>query len=242
MQFIDSHAHLQDYKTKNTQQIISELRNNNFAKVLCVASQTDDFGKIAALTDQAPDLLIPAFGIHPWHIAKTSPDWPIILKNILLKYTNSLVGECGIDRCHTNNLTKQQEFFQIHLRLAKELNRPLNIHLVHAEDILAQMFSQLPPKFLLHSFSGSLPFLQQALRHGAYISLNPSLLRNAKSSDIIKNIPLERLLTESDSPYQTDYLVIPDFIDKLAELKQIEPTSLSAQIHHNLQEFIKTSN
>ncbi len=241
MQFTDSHIHLQDYKTKNAQQIIAELREYNFTKVICVSAQSDDFSYLATLAELAPELIIPAFGIHPWYIDKVPTDWPELIRHFLQQYPQGILGECGFDRLKGVDLVQQKAVFQTHIELAKEFNRPLNIHLVHAEDILASIFKQLPPKFLLHSFSGSISFLRQILHHGGYISINPLILRNPKSHDLIKAIPSDRLLVESDGPFQSDYSYLPDFIKQISQIKKIDSLSLSRQIQQNLQNFISSS-
>lgn len=242
MQFIDSHIHLQDYKTKNTQQIIAELQQCNFAKVICVSTKPDDFAKVASFADAAPKLIIPAFGIHPWYTNDAPSDWENSIWHFLRLYPQSIIGECGIDRLKGADIEQQKIVLQNHIKLADEFKRPLNIHLVHGEDILAQMFKYLPEKFLLHSFSGSIQFLQSALCHGAYISLNPSILRRSDAHDIIRAIPDDRILSESDAPFQKDFTEIPDFIKQISAVKNTSYQKTAEQIIKNFQEFIDYSN
>ncbi|MBR4106852.1 MAG: TatD family hydrolase [Alphaproteobacteria bacterium] len=241
MQFTDSHIHLQDYKTKNAQQIIADLRKHSYSRVICVSAKSEDFSSVANLVQLDSELIIPAFGIHPWYINEAPADWPELIRHFLQLYPQGILGECGFDRLKGANLAQQKAFFQTHITLAKEFNRPLNIHLVHAEDVFASIFKHLPPKFLLHSFSGSLSFLRQILHHGGYISVNPLLLRNPKFHDLIKAIPSDRLLVESDGPFQSDYTLIPDFIKQISQIKEIDILSLSSQIQQNLQNFISPS-
>ena len=76
MQFTDSHLHLQDYKAKDAQQIIADLRAAGFAKVVCASTSPADWEQTAAFAAAAPDLVVPAFGLHPWYIAAAPADWP----------------------------------------------------------------------------------------------------------------------------------------------------------------------
>jgi len=241
MQFTDSHNHLQDYKTKNTQQIITDLRHNNFFGIICVSSQIEDFSKVAEFYNKAPDIITPAFGIHPWHHNTAPSDWLTTTATYLKKYQHAIIGECGIDRIKGGNLARQIAFFRAHIQLSTELHRPLNIHLVHGEDIFAQFLKEIKENFMLHSFSGSLQFLQQVIRHGAYISVNQKLLAKPSAADIITNIPLSQILVESDAPYQSDYLDIPSLIAKLATVINISPEQLTSQIKQNFQKFTKKS-
>ncbi len=239
MQFTDSHIHLQDYKTKNTQQIISELRNNDFAKLICVSSQPADFAEVARLTTLASDLIIPAFGIHPWYLDKITDNWLEQLRTYLLKYPQSIIGECGIDRLKGNNLAKQTSIFREHIKLASKLHKPLNIHLIHSEDIFAGLIKEITTPYMIHSFYGSMNFLDLLLRNNAYISLNPKILLRPRANEIIRTVPLERLLTESDAPFQSDYCDIPDFIRQISVLKSIPEEEIIFHIQQNLQNFIK---
>ena len=63
MQFTDSHIHLQDYKEKNKQKIISDMKNLGFSKIICASSHPSDWSKIAQIALTNPDFVIPAFGV-----------------------------------------------------------------------------------------------------------------------------------------------------------------------------------
>ena len=91
---------------------------------------------------------------------------------------------------------------------------------------------------MLHSFAGSKPFLEDMLNRGAYLSLNPKVLQR-KAASLIELIPNERLLTESDAPYQAKAEDIPDFIEKLAAIRGNAPEKLAAAIRDNFDRLAK---
>ena len=237
MQFTDSHIHLQDYKTKNTQQIISDLQQIGFSKIICVSSQYSDFIKVSQLTNLYSELIIPAFGFHPWYLSNIPDNWQNILKNFLTTHPNAIIGECGLDRIKNKDISLQSEIFKTHLDFARQLNRPINIHLVHSEDIFSSFISQLPKKFMFHSYSGSTSFLKYIIKHDAFISINPTIFKRKNAMEIIQLIPLNRLLVESDAPYQNSYKDIPLLINKLSEIKNTTPTTLTDQIKNNFEEY-----
>lgn len=239
MQFTDSHIHLQDYKEKNTQQIIADLRQYSFFKVITVSSEEKDFTKVLNLYKAAPDLIVPSFGIHPWYIQNLQQGWQERLKNLLLKYPQSIIGECGIDRQKTIDIKYQTDVLSFQLKLANELQRPINLHLVKAEDIWAELSKKLKTKFMLHSFSGSEQFLCNMLKKGAYISLNPSLLKRKNFNAIARLVPDDKLLVESDAPYQSSPEDTVDFIKLLATARNANFIELNNQITNNLLNFIK---
>ena len=237
MQFIDSHLHLQDYKAKDAQQIIADLRAAGFAKVVCASTSPADWEQTAAFAAAAPDLVIPAFGLHPWYIAAASADWPQQLAAMLQRFPKAWVGECGLDRLKAPSWQGQEEAFAVQCRLAGEFDRPLNIHALKAEDRLARFWPDMPPRFMLHSFGGSLQFLHEALKHGAYISLSPSFLKRGNHSELFRAIPDDRLLLESDAPFLSDYRDIPDFAAALAALGNTDAAALIERVNRNFREF-----
>ena len=142
-----------------------------------------------------------------------------------------------MDRLKAPTEEGQYDIFVKQLAQAKEFNRPINIHALKAEALLNDLWQEMLPKFLLHSFGGSLDFLKQALKYGAYISLSPSVLKRKNAFDIIKEIPSDRILSESDAPYQSSYEQIPEFISALAQIKNISQQQLTSIIYNNFQEF-----
>ncbi len=237
MQFTDSHLHLQDYKTKDAQQIIVDLRAAGFVKVVCAATSPTDWNKVSVFAGLAPDLVIPAFGLHPWHLAAASQDWASALKKQLERFPLAWVGECGLDRVKAPSWDGQEEAFAVQISLAKELSRPLVIHALKVEDKLARFWRAMPPRFMLHSFGGSLSFLRAALGYGAYISLSPAILKRKNYVAIAASVPAERLLLESDSPYLSDYRDIPVLAGDLAAIRKTSTAALIAQVNQNFEEF-----
>ncbi|PWU22506.1 hypothetical protein C5B42_05830 [Candidatus Cerribacteria bacterium 'Amazon FNV 2010 28 9'] len=141
------------------------------------------------------------------------------------------IGECGLDYCELHDLPKEQaqvkrtlqrKLFGIHIQLAKQFNRPLLIHCRNTrsaeekeqEDINAytdnldtlRHFSTtdgIIPSFVLHCMSGSVPYLEEALHMGGYISFAGNVTyKNAQHiRDLLHATPLGRLLLETDSPF-----------------------------------------
>ena len=85
MYITDSHIHLQDYKEKNKQKIINDMKNLHFSKIICASSHPSDWKKIAELAESNPDFVTPAFGVHPWYVAEVGKNWKEELNNYLIK-------------------------------------------------------------------------------------------------------------------------------------------------------------
>ena len=236
MKFTDSHLHMQDYKTKNAQQIIKDLKDMGFVSVVCSSSTPDSWEKVAKITRDHTDFVIPAFGLHPWYINQAHTDWEERLREYLKEFTNAQVGECGLDRLKAE-IEGQEEVFERQISLANELNRSLNIHLLKSEEWFTKFLPNISGKFMIHSFNGSSNFLQAIIKSGGFVSLSAGALKRKNGMNIIKEVPVSRLLIESDGPYLSDYSAIPDLITSIANIKSVDPKELCSTIYSNFKEL-----
>ena len=129
-----------------------------------------------------------------------------MLQNHLKSNPGSGVGEVGLDKACQVDFARQTEVFHRQLEIAGRLSRPLAIHCVRAwSDLLSVLKRSLPTKtrFMIHSYQGSKETLRELLNLGAYISFSwKSLQRDTEESiSLMRNVPLDRLLLETDFPY-----------------------------------------
>ena len=80
MDFIDLHIHLQDYEENFATDIVKKEKKFGLKKMICAATSPKDWDKVAAFAQNFPDLIVPAFGVHPWHVAGISEQWQNLLK------------------------------------------------------------------------------------------------------------------------------------------------------------------
>ena len=238
MQFTDSHIHLQEYKTKDAQQIINDLQKLGFYKVVCASTSPKDWDEVSSIVKLAPKMIIPAFGMHPWYIDDCK-NFSSLLTQKLKEFSYSWIGECGLDNLKAKNKADQETVFTVQINKAKEFNRPLNIHMLKAEEQMIKYLPAMPKKFMFHSFSGSKEFLFLAIKRGAYISLSKSNLKRKNHLDLIKNIPLNRLLLESDGPFLSSYEEIPYLAQTISSIININYEDLVLQINQNFEEFCR---
>lgn len=245
MQFMDTHIHLQDFKTKNATDIVKTAQAAGVGRLVCVSAAEDDWGKAAAFARQYPDIVTPAFGLHPWYARAAGTDWEQRLAGYLEQYPQALVGEAGLDRFRDKEAEPQNAVFRKQLELAKKYNRPLLIHAVRAQGWLDEYWKLLPDKFVFHSFNGRRELLDKILKAGGYVSLSPSVLRNPHKEEIVPLIPLERLLLETDGPVQSlsrdsegTPWELPVLAAEIAALRGEEAEYLAARVYQNSMEFI----
>ncbi|MEN9535733.1 MAG: hypothetical protein RIR37_1006 [Verrucomicrobiota bacterium] len=212
--WIDAHNHLQDERFVDQKAIIRTSREANIDKIIVNATCENDWAIVENLATTHPDFIIPTFGIHPWHAHTASPGWQERLSAILIKYPNSSVGECGLDRwVDTPSIEIQMPIFIEQLRIARELNRCATIHCLRAWEPLFDAFKKESPptKFLLHSFNGSIETARRLIPLGAYFSFSGYFLKPEKSHtiDVFRKLSRERILVETDAP---DMLPPSEFI------------------------------
>lgn len=237
MYLTDSHIHLQDYKGKNAHQIVVDMQKSGFEKIICVSTKPKEWGDVANIADMENGFVVPAFGVHPWYVNDVSLGWEKELENYLQKYAFALVGECGLDMLKKQNYDEQEKVFEIQANLAKKYNRPMNIHLLKAEDKFCKLHQLLPKKFMIHAFGGSLPFLQKVVDWGGYVSLSYALVKRKNFAEIIQNMPISRLLFESDGPYMSEYEKIEFLAEEVAKIKKMAKNEVIEKVCKNFEEF-----
>lgn len=246
MQFIDTHIHLQDFKSRCATDIITDSQKVGVKQMVCAAVIEADWPLIANFAEQFPKSVVPAFGLHPWYLDKAKPGWESRITEYFQKFPQALVGETGLDRLRDMNPELQKQIFTGHIELAKQFNRPLIIHAVKANEWFENFWSIMPPKFVFHSYNGRREFAEKINKSGGYVSFSASILKNPHRQEIVQSIPPEKLLLETDGPYQgptkgeeVEPCFLPELIKEIAAIREETVEILSSQIYQNSLEFIK---
>ncbi|MDD4556673.1 MAG: TatD family hydrolase [Alphaproteobacteria bacterium] len=245
MDFIDTHIHLQDFQKECTEKVITEAINEKVNNFLCVSSKNEEWNEVLNLFQQHPTNIIPALGIHPWSVEKSTKEDLERLESLLQAIPQALIGECGIDG-HKPFMAKQISFFLEQCHLAKKYHRPMIIHAVKAQSFFEKNWSELPEKIVFHSYNGKADFLKEICKQEAYVSFSFSILKNKQAKELLQLVPRDRLLLETDSPYQAcekNALNYPKFLPKLvfdvAKILEIDYEDFTKTISQNALEFMK---
>lgn len=202
---IDTHAHLDMYEDWDV--IIKNAKENGIKKIIIPAVETEYFQKILDIANSYEDVYC-MMGIFPTE-AKNWHDG--ILDDIREFAKNKKVvsiGEIGLDYYWDKSFVdKQKDIFIKQVKLANELGLPIEIHDREAHkdvfDILVEYNKTSDVVF--HCFSGSVEFARECLKQGWYLALGGVVtFKNAvKTKEVAKDVPLDRLMLETDSPYLT---------------------------------------
>jgi len=193
----DAHNHLHDRRLAGA----TDFTPPCIINATCEEDWPDVLAAASALRHRA------ALGVHPWFSATARPGWQERLRRMLELHPSAAIGECGLDAKNpTSSLDDQSPVFNAHIRLARELNRPLTIHCVGAwARLLETLKRESPPaRWLIHSFNGSAEIARQLVHLGAYLSISGRALHpsGAKILRVFQGITHSRILLETDAPNQ----------------------------------------
>lgn len=243
MLYVDSHIHLQDYKTQDINNVVTAAQKNDVDIFVNASAQPNDWNKVTQLAAQY-QFIIPAYGVHPWHITEVPNNWQTKLADLLKNNPRAWVGECGIDHLKNQDLAAQLAVLKPQITLANEFNRPLIIHAVKADAIFTELFPILPQHTIFHSFTGSAEWGEQIQRRGFFIGLNFSILRKKNMAAIVQKLNLSQILLETDGPYQSGIVGqeslpqnLPLLAEQIASVKQMPLAELNNILVANWQNF-----
>ena len=204
--FIDSHCHI-NFPGLGDQidNVLSAMKLNGVSHALCVSVNLPDFPQVRALVERHENVFA-SVGVHPDYEGEQEPSVDELIK--LADHPKVVaIGETGLDYYRlTGDLEWQRERFRMHIRAAKNCAKPLIIHTREAAaDTLRVMAEEGAdePGGVMHCFTESWEVAQRAMEMSFYISFSGIVtFKNATAlKEVAKNVPLERMLIETDSPY-----------------------------------------
>lgn len=206
---VETHFHLDYLKSSSAESILAEARKMGVSKFITISVNPENLDQALALAKAHDDLWCTQ-GIHP-HNAKDF-DQEVRAKIEMQAREEKVVaiGEIGLDYYYQKSPREGQiKAFRDQLCLAAKLNLPVVIHSRDAEEdtlsILQELSGNLQRKGVIHSFTSSQQLAQSCVELGFYIGINGIItFKNAQDvRDVVKAIPLEYLLLETDAPFLT---------------------------------------
>ena len=207
--FIDIGVNLtHDQLLDNIDKVINDMIDANVNNAIITSSCIDETYKALEIIDKYPSIFYTTVGFHP-HNAKEFKESNIsIIKKLLENKHVVAIGECGLDFYREYSTKREQvNCFENHLSLASETKKPL---FLHERDAFNDFYDMLKnhcdnlQNFVVHCFTGNKSNLIKYLDLGAYIGLTGWLTdtnRGSHLKDIIKFIPHDRIMIETDAPY-----------------------------------------
>lgn len=234
----DTHSHYDDMKfNPDREMVLDSLQSQGVSLVVSCGCDIDTTQFNFDLS-QKYDYIYFAAGFHPENLDGANLDDLKIIEKFAKNSKCVAIGEIGLDY-HWMNSSKQEQkdFFEAQLELANKLDMPVIVHDREAHGDTLDILKQYKPKGVLHCFSGSKEMAKEIIKLGMYIGLNGVVtFSNArKSLEVVKEIPLERLVLETDCPYlapvpmrgkRNDSSYIPYTAEKIAQVLNIDTQEL----------------
>ena len=199
----DSHAHYDDAKFDDEREaLLAELPSRGVCGVVNCGCDTASSKTALKLADSY-GYIYAAVGIHPENIGGGT----VNEIRTLAKHKKCVaIGEIGLDYYWvSDNKEQQKELFSQQLELANEINKPVIVHDRDAHSDTLELLKKHRPKGVVHSFSGSTEMANEILKLGMYIGIGGVItFKNAKKlPEVVKMLPEDRFLLETDAPYLT---------------------------------------
>ena len=235
MEFIDTHSHLYDEAFAGEEDAaVARALEAGVCRIIFPDIDSGSREAMFEFADRHPEVIYPCLGLHPTSVG---PDWQDELSRMESHMSRKIwaIGEIGMD-CYWSRefLSEQQEVLRIQLEMAAKSDLPVIIHSRESTELIINILKEcrhLGIRGVFHAFSGSIETFRELDRLGEwYIGIGGVLTyKKASIAETVKQIPLDRILLETDSPYLTpvpfrgkrnESSYIPHIAARLAELTE----------------------
>lgn len=272
--YIDIHAHVNFKAFDEDRDAVVKRALENDTWLINVGTQVDTSKKAVEMARQCKEGVYAVIGLHPIHTGKSFHDkqelgeegaeftsrGEVFDKNIyreLLKDPKVVaIGECGLDyyRAEPESIEKQKKAFIEQIELANEIGKPLMLHIRDAyADTLRILKEHAKVKGVIHFFAGNVEEAKGFLDFGFMLSFSGAITYPPRKNgegcnygEIIKNTPLEMILTDTDSPYvapvpyrgkRNEPFYVREIVKKIAEIKNLPEREVAKAVVANARKL-----
>ena len=244
----DTHCHVLSDKYFNVYDVIDRLDKDNIKRIIINGYNDKSNREVISLVNNKN--VFGALGVHPDNIEDFTEENIEFIKNNLGNDGIIAIGEIGLDYYH-NDLNKDEQIrmFEYFLDLAEEVDLPVIIHNRDATGDMLSILKKHNCKGIIHCFSGSIEVAREYIKMGYKLGIGGVItFKNSKSSDVVKELGLDNILLETDSPYLTP---VPlrgvynepynlNYVFKyLYELFEVSEEELARKLENNYKEVFK---
>ncbi len=205
---IDSHCHLDYFQPDEVAVLLAHCAEAGVGEVVTIGTRLTQSATVRAIADAHSNVWC-TVGVHPHNAAEAPVPTPEAIAAEAAHPRVIGIGESGLDYFYDKAPRDvQQASFRAHIRAARLAGMPLAIHARNADEDIARILKEEREgggdfAFLLHCFSSSRALAEAALDMGGYVSFSGILTfpKSAEIREIARDVPRERLLVETDSPY-----------------------------------------
>ena len=252
MKFFDSHSHYNDEKFDvDRENVLEELYENSINGAICAGYGLESSIKAIELSTKY-NWMYATCGISPNDINETVEKDLEKIEKIATNHSIYAIGEIGLDY-YWNKYNKelQKEIFIKQIKLANALHLPVVIHTRDAvmDTLEVLKNNECIKKGVFHCCPLNIELVKEALKLGYYISFSGNVtFKNAKPEEVVKYVPLDKLLIETDCPYlspepnrgkRNTSANLKYIAEKIAEIKGITIEDVAEQTYKNVKQLFK---
>lgn len=248
---IDTHSHLYDEAfLPDFDSVVERAKGIGVAKCIMPAIDISSYNSMVDTENRLKGFAYSTIGLHPTSVNGRWEEEFIFVKDTLSKRDFCAIGEIGLDGYWSREFMSEQKYvFFKQLLWAEDKNLPVIIHLREATidmfDVLDRARSEgVTPRGVFHAFSGSLETYERITKYGDfYVGIGGVVTyKKASISDVVREIPLERILLETDSPWLTpvpyrgkrnEPSYLKEIISKIGELKGCDSSVIEEITYNN---------
>ncbi|MBK9333745.1 MAG: TatD family hydrolase [Ignavibacteria bacterium] len=248
----DTHAHLYYPEViENLDEILNRAKDSGIERIIVPAVDLVSSMKVIELTEKY-EMIYAALGVHPGDVSKNKPDVIDKIEKLLSHEKVVAVGEIGLDYYWDTSFVKEQkEFFTLQIEMAMSHNLPVVIHTRDSTGdaiSIVESFSGKNLKGQFHCFTGNEIELDKILNmKNMFISYCGNITyKNFSSPEVIVKSPLDRLLSETDSPFlppvpyrgkKNEPLYMLKTLEKISEIKSVGLDEIKEAVSKNAVEL-----
>lgn len=244
----DTHAHYDDNKFDDDRtQLLESLPEKGVCNIVNQATDLKT-AQLSISFAEKYSYIYAAVGIHPENLDGLPDNYISVLRELSKHEKVVAIGEIGLDYYYDIPKDKQLKVFEEQLILANELSMPVCVHDREAHGDTLSLLQKHKPKGVVHCFSGSREMACDIINLGMYIGVGGVItFKNArKSVEVVEEIPLERIVLETDAPYlapvpfrgkRNDSSMIIYSAQKIAEIKNISTEMLLKATYENAKKL-----
>ena len=248
---IDTHFHLD--LTCDIETILGDAEKNNVKKFIISGCDKKSIRDGLEIINRYDNVYM-TIGFHPDEVDDISDDDLVYLEKLINNNHKIIgVGEIGLDYYHNDtNIERQKEYFEKQIMIAKKFNLPIVVHAREATEDTYEIIKKYDVKGVMHCYSGSLEMAKLYMEHGFMFGIGGVLtFKNSKLRDVVKEIPMENLILETDSPYLAPepkrgsmnepkkIKIIATCLAKTKEISLEEVTNITTANVHRLFDLLK---
>ncbi|MDU7339062.1 MAG: TatD family hydrolase [Clostridium sp.] len=246
----DSHAHYDDEAfAGDRDELLHRLPEQGICNIVSMGADYDGCRGALELASRYT-YIYAAVGIHPENVAGLPADYLSQLEEWAKNPKVVAIGEIGLDYHYDDMAPRdvQRKIFEDQILLAKSRNLPIVVHDREAHGDTMEILSRHKPRGVVHCFSGSVEMMREVVKLGMYIGLGGVVtFKNARVAvEVAREVPLDRLLTETDAPYlapepfrgkRCDSSMIQYVAQRIAEIRGITAEEVLLAGRRNAEEL-----